>query len=398
MESQLAVKIFTEAEKESWNVFVDISKWGDTLQFWEWGNVKKLEGWEPLRIGVFEVALNSADSGPSYFPVDLNQDQTVQSQPSSRPLVLAQVLIKKVPLLGRYIYIPHGPVFLEKTDLAKGLPRLVQALKEYAAANSCFAIEIEPKIGYSPGQESLSKNLEHFADPLIKEIFENNGFVLTGRNIQPRYKLLYDLEFTEEELLSLMKKNTRYNVRLAEKKGVAVTEYAADDPGIGTKLENFYGLLLETQQRTGGYPIRSLPAFQRLFAEFRGTDKLTLFEGLYNNDLVAANISQKTSFWASSFYAASNRLHTDVKVPYLLRWRAIQSAKKYGCKVYDFWGIIPDSEQHKSYSDTKLSFGGIRLDTYGVLALPLDKFKYSLWNKLVPLRASIMGLGRRLRF
>src|SRR3989344_778509 len=218
MESQLAVKIFTEAEKESWNVFVDISKWGDTLQFWEWGNVKKLEGWEPLRIGVFEVALNSADSGPSYFPVDLNQDQTVQSQPSSRPLVLARVLIKKVPLLGRYIYIPHGPVFLEKTDLAKGLPRLVQALKEYAAANSCFAIEIEPKIGYSPGQESLSKNLEHFADPLIKEIFENNGFVLTGRNIQPRYKLLYDLEFAEEELLSLMKKNPRYNVRLAEKK------------------------------------------------------------------------------------------------------------------------------------------------------------------------------------
>src|SRR3972149_7473505 len=219
MESQLAVKIFTEAEIENWNAFIDVSKRGDILQFWQWGNVKKIEGWEPLRIGVFEVSLNPVSFGPSQAPVDLSQDQTIQSQPSSRPLVLAQLLIKKVPLLGSYMYIPHGPVFLEREDLAKGLPRLVQVLKEYAAANQCFIIEVEPKIGYSPTHEDLSNNLAHFTDPLIKEILENNGFIMTERNIQPKFKLLYDLEHSEEDLLNLMKQNTRHNAHLAGKKG-----------------------------------------------------------------------------------------------------------------------------------------------------------------------------------
>jgi len=378
MEEQLTVKIFTENDKRLWNSFVDSSKWGDVLQFWQWGNTKQAEGWQPVRMGIYT---------------------------NEQPLVLAQALMKKASIIGNYLYVPHGPVFLEKGDLARGLPKLIEALKQYAQEHNCFVLEIEPKIGYLPRQDpstqeatdqkELSANLAHFIDQEIKEIFLKSGFRLTNRNVQPKYKLYYDLDLSEEQLLGLMKKNTRYNVRLAEKKGVAVKEFAANDPVLGQKLEQFYRLLQETQQRIKGYPIRPLSSFQRLLTEFADSENLSLFEAGLGNEVIAMNISEKTKFWASSFYAASNRLYPEVKAPYLLRWRAVQAAKNYGCKVYDFWGIIPGSEEHKGYSDTKLSFGGTRIDTYGVLSLPINQLKYFIWDKLIPLRSSLAHLFRK---
>lgn len=366
MNKNLNLKIFSDVEKEQWNSFIADSPWGDLLQYWQWGEAKKAEGWDALRVAVIE-------------------DDTI--------LLAAQVLIKNASYLGNYFYVPHGPVFQSVADLKTSIGFFKKEIIKIAKERDCFSIEIEPKIGFVPDDSLadpiISKNLQNLINPSVYNLFERSGFIHTGRNMQPIYKLFYDLEDSEEDLLALMKKNTRYNVKLAAKKGVEIKEYSFTDSQIHEKIDKFYEMLLLMQERAKGYPIRSREYFHKLVTDFAETGCMSLFEASYQGDVISMNISERTKYWSSSFYAASNRLHADIKAPYLMRWQSILKAKEAGCKIYDFWGIIPDSKQHKGYSDNKLSFGGVRINNYGLLAVPLSPSRYFIWNKLLPLRSKI---------
>jgi peptidoglycan pentaglycine glycine transferase (the first glycine) len=372
MNQVLETKYFTDVDKDLWNDFVDNSRWGDLLQMWEWGDTKKIEGWDPVRIGVLK---------------------------EGKLILAAQCLIKPANVLGNYIYVPHGPVFQEIAGLKAGIKDLKKAFLDLAKEREGFVIEIEPKIGSLPEEllatPIVSKNLQYLIDPSILNILEAAGFAVTGRNMQPKYKLFYDLDESEEELLALMKKNTRYNIKLAAKKGVQIKEYSLQDPQAGKVLDKFYEMLLETQERAKGYPIRSLDYFRKFAEIFKNSAGVSFFEASFQGETLAINISQRTKFWSSSFYASSNRLYPEVKAPYLMRWESILKAKQTGSKLYDFWGIIPNSSQHKGYSDNKISFGGVRMDTYGILALPLSFSRFFIWDRLVPVRSKITGLFRR---
>lgn len=352
-------KEFSDAEKQKWNSFVDSTSYATLLQFWEWGELKRSEGWEPFRFALVE-------------------DEEI--------VISAQCLLKKAPVLGNYLYVPYGPVFHNLDQFKQNLPSFLSELKTFATEKGCFVIEVDPLIGKLVEEEAPTENLLPYLNTGIKEILIDNGFSISKRNMQPRHKLFYDLSKTEDELLMLMKKNTRYNVRLAGKKGVEVTSLEISDEKMPQKIDEYYQLLLSTQERAKGYPIRPKSTFTTLLEVFKNTNLLMYFEARFQGDLITANISQFTSYWSSSFYGASNRLHPDTKAPYLLRWESVLEAKRQGCKIYDFWGIILDSKQHQGYSETKLSFGGTRMDTYGIFALPLSDWKYMVWDKLLPLR------------
>ena len=369
-DSKIYSKLLEESDKQIWNDFVNESPWSTILQFWQWGDTKETEGWTPYRIAVFD-------------------DQKI--------IVGAQILVKPAPVLGNYLYVPHGPVFQTLEDFSRGWDKLHFHLLNFAKAHNCFVIELEPMLGVHADENELSAGLVHYTNTDVLDHILNKGYMKTNRNMQPKYKLLYDLTKSEEELLGLMKKNTRYNVKYAMKKGVQIEESSPKDKNIQAKLRRFYDLVLDMQKRSNGYPVRPFKTFTRLFEAFADTDNIALFEAKYEDDLITTNISERTKTWSSSFYAGSNRLHSNVKAPYLLRWESIRSAKKYGSKVYDFWGFIPESDQHKGYSDTKLSFGGIRIDTYGLLALPIDSNKFFIWDKIIPLRGKIIELLRKIK-
>lgn len=471
----IRIKICKDEDSKKWNDFVNNSPFGDILQFWEWGEVKKNEGWRPLRIAIIDEQENS-----------------------EKWLIVAQILLKKVSFLGNYAYVPNGPVFYEKSDLKLALPKLKEFLVLNSKAYNFLCLEIEPKIGklidlISSDKNQVSKekileenpNLKPLVDEEILIIFAKAGYKITGRNMQPKYKLYYDLQNTEDWLLGQCHKSTRYNIKLAQKKAVQITEYQADDSNILNKLQAFYDLLLKTQRRAKGYPIRPLSSFQKMFNLFANNQKTTetkiekeplptkettdinnfktrdkpileqttilethssnkskvifrdgiiiknyhptsfqskentcqntfekskvnleelqkptgyisLFESSFENIIIAMNITFRTNFWSSSFYAASNREHPQTKAPYLLRWSSIIQAKKFGSKVYDFWGIIPNNIEHQGYSDNKLSFGGVRIDNIGILSLPLKPFKYKIWHWSIKIRTRLKKIYLRL--
>lgn len=351
---------FLQKDKKLWNQFIDSSPYSTILQLWEWGEVKVTEGWTPYRLAL--------------------KDEGVIK-------ITSQVLVKRAPLLGNYMYIPYGPVFRSINDLKKYFSPFLQLLKEFAISQDCFVLEIDPLIGKLVSEDDKNNfSFNPYVDEQVKKVLLKEGFIISKRNFQPKHKLFYDLTKKEEELMNQMKKNTRYNVRLSEKKGVTVEITKLNSPEASSKIDQFYNLLLETQKRTKGYPIRPKSTFLELLKQFKDTENIEILTASLGKDIIAMNISEFTSHWSSSFYGASNRLHPEAKASYLLRWKSVLRAKERGCKVYDFWGYIPGSEQHKGYSDNKLSFGGVRVDTYGVFSLPLSKLKYLVWDSLLPLR------------
>jgi peptidoglycan pentaglycine glycine transferase (the first glycine) len=370
MSENVYTKVFDDKEKEIWNEFVNNSPFTTVLQLWQWGELKKEEGWKPIRIGVYE---------------------------NNKLLIVAQGLQKRVNFFGNYLYFPHGPVFYSAEDFAKGIEEFLFYLKTYSKIHNCFTIEFEPLIGRNKSDNDLPNNISHIHNLEVEKIFHDQNLVFTKRNIQPKYKLFYDLEETEDILLGRMKKNTRYNVKLAEKKDVKINKYAFNSNKIDQKLEIFYDLLLQMQTRNDGYPIRPKASFVRLIEEFKQTKYMQIIEAKFKRKSLALNISQYTNFWASSFYAASSRELSNLKAPYLLRWQSVLEAKSRGCKIYDFWGFIPDDPSHKGYSDMKLSFGGIRIDMHGIIAMPINKYKFFVWDKLLPYRAKIYKFINKLR-
>ncbi len=361
--TNLKAKILDTKDKIIWDRFVDSSPWGDILQTWEWGELKKLEKWRPVRVAIIE---------------------------DGKLIMAVQILLKSASVLGNYAYIPHGPVFLDKDDLEKALPVFIEYLHVLNKTYNFASVEIEPKLGnllQLNGELEKQPNISntYLRHDIIK-IFLDAGFIQTGRNVQPEYKLLYDLDQDLDDLILLAKKNTRYNVRLAEKKGVIVKEYFYEDEIFEEKINIFYELIKETQKRAKGYPARSQSYYKSLFELFAGTKSIVLTEASFQGDVIAMNISLRTSSWSSSFYAGSNRLHPNLKAMYLLRWKSIESAKNFGSKLYDFWGFVPNSTQHQGYSDQKLSFGGTQISTYGVLSFPLNPVKYWLWDEGIKTR------------
>ncbi len=342
-------------DKNEWNEFINNSELTDILQTWEWGECKKIEGWTPYRF------------------VYKNEGKI---------LIAAQILLKKVKFLGNLAYAPHGPVFhsnhitkFDYSELFKSNEwvEFTIHLKDWAVSKNVFVIEFEPKIA----EQKL-------------EVQKFNGLTVTGRNRQPKYKLFMDITKPEELLLMDMKKNTRYNINYANKKGIVIKKYTIADVLEDEKiLDRFYQLVIEMQKRAEGYPVRSKEYFKRLFKEYKDTNALAVFEASFEGDVIAMNISEYTNTWASSLYAGSNRLHPNLKAPYLLRWRSIQEAKLRGCKVYDFWGIVPESKKHKGYSENKLSFGGERVDFVGILSMNINS-KAFLWEFVLKLQKVIV--------
>jgi lipid II:glycine glycyltransferase (peptidoglycan interpeptide bridge formation enzyme) len=157
-------------QKKQWNNFIDSTPYSTILQFWQWGEVKKSEGWQPFRLAYFD-----------------NKEIKIASQ----------VLIKSAPFLGNYLYVPYGPVFRKVTDLERHLPDFLNELKAFAQEKNCFVIEFDPLIGELVEQGESSESLVPYLDKSVKESLHESGFQLSKRNIQPKYKLFYDLTKSE---------------------------------------------------------------------------------------------------------------------------------------------------------------------------------------------------------
>lgn len=162
----------------------------------------------------------------------------------------------------------------------------------------------------------------------------------------PRYTCVIDLTRSEADILADMKQKGRYNIRLAEKKGVVVEQVEKSVQNI----ETFYSLMTETTHR--GKFKWNVHMFYQIF--LHSIENSELMFAYLDGKVIAAGVFVYTEDVALYYYGASSNEYREVMAPYLLQWEAIKRAKKRKCQMYDFLGIAsPDGK------DREMSLAGV---------------------------------------
>lgn len=225
---------------------------------------------------------------------------------------VGEKLLIKMPLtMGQsYLYCPRSICRHKDIDMYMG------KIKKLAQSEGSFFARIEPM----------------FID---KEVDPKDIGVKKVQSRQPKQTLMVDLEKDEEEILSGMKSKTRYNIRLARKKGVKISK--------STKLDDvgkFYDIVLETAKRDG-IKVYDKDYYRKMAKVFLKSNKFAIYMAKYNGEVIAVNLMLYYGKIAYYLHGASSNKYRNMMAPYMLQWEAIKDAKKLGYKLYDFWGISP---------------------------------------------------------
>lgn len=235
-----------------------------------------------------------------------------------------QLIIQhKLPLGFNYLYCPRPHINNADSFFAQA-QRI--ALKEKA-----IFLKIDPA--------TVISNIKHQT--------------LNTNPLQPQKTIILDLSKSEEELLSAMHEKTRYNIRLAVKRGVEIKK--------DQNLEIFWDLLQETARRDG-FHTHERQYYQKLFAVKSENFSNELFFAEYQGKILAAGLvnfykAPYNKFETATYlHGASSRAHKGVMAPYFLQWHIAKTAKERGFCYYDFWGI--DEEKWPGPTRFKKGFGG----------------------------------------
>ena len=296
------------------------------LQSWSWGEVQSRAGWRVERLDLPGGALASV--------------QLRGRAPFERG------------------YVPRGPLPANREALA--------GLVDWARNRGLARLRVEPEAG-----PELA--------PLLREL----GF-RPAAQVQPQYTMIVKLG-SEEETLAAISRGTRYNIRLAEKRGVTVVEgsdaaelarqsgASAARQGIRLPAASYYQLLLDLLPwaRTYVASVEGEPLAAMLVIHFAG-------RGYY-------------------MFSGSNGQRRELKPVYAAKWAAIQGAIRAGCRDYDLWGVPPGPDKtHPWYGlwEFKAGFNGELIEYVGCWDLVLGELRHGVGEATERARRR---LGRLLR-
>ena len=217
------------------------------------------------------------------------------------------MLIRKVPGTPyTLMYACRGPV----CDLSdkETLTDLVNGAKEIAKRYKSYEIKIDPDVP--------SSNTE------FTKMMTDLGFVITGGGknfeaIQPKYVFRLDIEGkTEEEIMAGFHQKTRYNLRLAVKKGVEVKLCGKE------AVEDFTRIMEVTGARDG-FVTRQASYFANMLDNLG--EHCRLYMAYHEGQPIAGTMAIWYGDKVWYLYGASSNEHRNLMPNYLLQWNMIQS-------------------------------------------------------------------------
>lgn len=316
------MQIIDIIDKKQLNDFAGGEPHAQFLQSWEWGEFQKEVSGKIWRIGAAEAG---------------------------KLIASAKLVKKQLPMGKSYFYCGRGPIIAsEKLDLKNEIINyLFGEIEKTAKAEGVIFLRFEPNWQAETANWKFEKTID----------------------VQPSKTLILDLSLAEEELLAAMHQKTRYNIKLAEKKGVKIVAAGAD------RFEEFWQLLTSTGDRDDfnlhgrGY----YGAMLKMDGNF-----LKLFFAEYEGKALAGSLAVFFGDTATYIHGGSSNDNREVMAPYALQWQNIKLAKQAGYKYYDFHGI--DEIKWPGVTRFKKGFGGQAVEYPGTFDLIFDQGWYNIYK------------------
>jgi lipid II:glycine glycyltransferase (peptidoglycan interpeptide bridge formation enzyme) len=380
----VVMRPFTEP-RARWNATIASLPGAHLLQTWEWAQVKATHGWQPMP-----------------FVWDSHDRGTSEGEDQSTPKAAAMVLKKQI--IGRglaarlcVLYVPKGPLLQWKAQPL--MSSVLDDLQTLARREGAIFVKIDPDVVLGRGIPAKEHPRHNAGGPPVLDELRLRGWVLSTEQIQFRNTVMIDLSSSEEGLLARMKQKTRYNIRLAAKKGVLVR------PGRVDELPLLYRLYAETSARDG-FVIRNQSYYEQVWTTFMrpevgpNTPAADCLIAEVEGEIAAAIFVFYFAGRAYYLYGMSRTAHREKMPNHLLQWEAMRLAKKRGCRTYDLWGA-PDEFSEKDplwgVFRFKEGFGGEVVRTLGAWDFPSSQFWYPVYTRLVPRILDMMRWRGRAR-
>jgi peptidoglycan pentaglycine glycine transferase (the first glycine) len=341
---QLEEAVYSEEDAE-WDAFVAAHPHGSILQTTNWARLKSRFGWSPERVW-------------------LRRD--------GRLVAGAQLLIRAAALgIVRVAYVPHGPLVDWQDEEQVAI--MVNQIDLAAYRHRAGLLKIEPMLWQ-----------REMAPAAWAGVCADQGFVAGSDTIQPPRTIVVDLRPSLDDILARMKQKTRYNIRLAQKKGVTVREGTAED------MRTFNRLMHQTgdRNRFGVHSSDYYRAAYQLFAPQNATLLLAEFEGRALAAVMIFAVGSKAAY----LYGVSSNEERQLMPTYAVQWAAMRWAKERGCTEYDMWGIpdLPEEELEAQFETRddglwgvyrfKRGFGGEARRTVGTADRVYNNLVYRLYK------------------
>ena len=315
------------------------------LQTWEWGALKEQYGWRANRF-LFARGL--------------------------RLVAGCTVLTRRLgPLPWSIAYVPKGPL-LDYADVLLFAAVLDEITNAARAARAVY-VKIDPDFAED--------------DPAAAAVYQRLGWQPSGEQIQFPHTALLDLDGDADALLAAMKPKTRYNIRLAARRGVEIEQT--------TDWQTLFRLYAETAFRDG-FAIREEGYYHALWSSFRQSGQGEAFLARVGTEAVAGLFLMHTGNTGWFFTGASSQRHRAKMPNYLLQWHAIQWLKARGYRRYDFWGAPDVTDERDPLWGVyrfKRGFGARYARRLGAYDRVLNRPAYAVLTQLAP---GFRQLRRRL--
>jgi lipid II:glycine glycyltransferase (peptidoglycan interpeptide bridge formation enzyme) len=318
------------------------------LQSWSWGEFREKLGQKVIRLGKF------------------NGEKLIAG---------IQISIHQIPHTPWTIgYCPRG-IMLDK--------EWVEAVKKEVKKYNCIFVKFEPDV--VANRYPLTAIRKNHDSRLTVNDLRDLG-LRPGKSLFTPFTFQLDLTKPENELLSVMKPKTRYNIKLAEKKGVVIEENNSDEA-----FEAFQKLTEETTSRQHFFA-HGRKYRQLMWKTMKSAGVARLIVARLPSTHQRINELTILSAWILFFfngtgyypYGASSSQNRELMASNLLAWEALKLAKKSNCKMFDFWGSLgpePDTKDPwYGFHRFKEGYGGKLVEFVGTWDLVLNPVLYTIYS------------------
>lgn len=312
----------------------------------DWSRLQEI--WRKTRVNYPEA--NFLQSPTWLHANELMGDRAVAIETSTETWCVG---IVKNARRGRYLEIPGGPLMDWQTQGEEMLRKIWQV----AVEERCVFVRIRPQ---------LRKTAENV------QLMENLGLKKAPMHLHAEHTVMIDLNKTEEQLLAEMRKQTRYEVRRAERLGIKVWKGNSEQ-----LFKEFHEVQLETARRQNFVP----PSLAVLLAEREafGKNAQIYVADSQDGERICYGLMLIDGDEAEYFEAASTSLGRTLPGAYGMLWRAMRDFREQGLQRFNLWGIAPEGVKNHRYAGVtvfKKGFGGAVVEFVPAQDLVIKPLRY----------------------